>query len=575
MTADFRLSSASLVVASGGARGITGACVVALARRYSCRFVLLGRSEARPEPAWALGCNSEAELKQRISSQPRSDGAKPTPLSIQREFEAIHAAREIAATLAQVRAAGSQVEYIRVDITDAAELQAAMADVRARLGPVSVLLHGAGALADKPIERKTERDFDLVYSTKLGGLENLLACLPASDLRLLVLFSSAAGFFGNPGQADYALSNEILNRVAARLAKAAPRMRTMAINWGPWEAGMVSPELKRLFADRGIDVIPLASGTDTLIRAIEAAEPPVIGLAGRALAQAPATPAVAGRVRRTERRLDESANPFLADHVIGGHAVLPAMCGVSWLANTAEQLYPGWRFFGLRDFQVLKGIVFDETLAGSYTLECAAREADERALQLDMLVRGGGDAERPRYHYRAAVTLLPDVPSPQRLMEFSLAENEHARAGTAFYEEGTLFHGPAFRGVDRLLNASEVGLTMRCQLPQVSEAAQGQFPVQSFNPFTADVCFQALVIWSRLFRSAASLPLAADLGEQFRPLPFDTRFYVTLKVHSATDSRLVAETVAHDEQGVIYARVAGASVTLSQALNPLFVRSSN
>ena len=43
-----------LVVVSGGARGITARCVIALARRYGWQFVLLGRtSTADPLPAWA------------------------------------------------------------------------------------------------------------------------------------------------------------------------------------------------------------------------------------------------------------------------------------------------------------------------------------------------------------------------------------------------------------------------------------------------------------------------------------------------------------------------------------------
>ncbi|MBV8085817.1 MAG: polyketide synthase dehydratase domain-containing protein, partial [Chloroflexi bacterium] len=182
--------------------------------------------------------------------------------------------------------------------------------------------------------------------------------------------------------------------------------------------------------------------------------------------------------------------------------------------------------------------------------------------------------EKARYHYRAGVTLVRDVLAAPVLGGVNLAEDSHAVDGVRLYENGTLFHGPAFRGVDRLLNAGESGLTMRCRLPQVAEGRQGQFPVQTFNPFAADVCFQALVIWARLFRQAASLPLASELGEQFRPLPFDEPFFVTLRVQSASDSQLVAETIAHDEAGLLYARVAGASVTLSQALNPLFVRSS-
>jgi hypothetical protein len=36
--------------------------------------------------------------------------------------------------------------------------------------------------------------------------------------------------------------------------------RVVAINWGPWDAGMISDELRRLYAARGISLIPLAEG---------------------------------------------------------------------------------------------------------------------------------------------------------------------------------------------------------------------------------------------------------------------------------------------------------------------------
>ena len=34
----------------------------------------------------------------------------------------------------------------------------------------------------------------------------------------------------------------------------------MAINWGPWDAGMVSDQLRQLYKERDIDLIPLDEG---------------------------------------------------------------------------------------------------------------------------------------------------------------------------------------------------------------------------------------------------------------------------------------------------------------------------
>jgi NAD(P)-dependent dehydrogenase (short-subunit alcohol dehydrogenase family) len=42
------------------------------------------------------------------------------------------------------------------------------------MGAVEVVIHGAGLLADKLINEKTEKDFDSVFGVKVMGLRNLL-----------------------------------------------------------------------------------------------------------------------------------------------------------------------------------------------------------------------------------------------------------------------------------------------------------------------------------------------------------------------------------------------------------------
>ena len=571
------ISAATLFVVSGGARGITAKCVLALAQRYGCRFLLLGRSEAQPEPEWARGVAAAAELKERIAQHLLTPGRRPAPRQIQRLFDAIQASREIGRTLAEIATAGGQAEYIAVDVSDRQALGLVLEAAQARMGAANGLIHGAGALSDKPLARKSETDFDAVYDSKVRGLENLLACLPPDRLQYLVLFASAAGFFGNPGQADYALSNEILNRVAHRVRSDHPNCRVVSFNWGPWDAGMVTPELKKMFLERGVDVIPIRAGAEELVRALQDDSGPVHVLVGGRLATHPTETPSGCRTHRLRRRLSLVTNPALNDHVVGGHSVLPVVCAVSWMANAAEQLYPGYRFQRLDTFQVLKGIVFDDTLAASYTLELVERDCAEPVNVLDAVVYSQAAAGSPRrQHYRASVCLTKAKPEPVSFSDFDLRENERAIDGAQLYRDGTLFHGPAFQGIDRVLNGSESGLTVRClRLAEPDEAAQGQFPIQTFNPYAADVHFQAMVVWSQLLRASAALPVSAERGEQFQPLPVGRPFYVTLRVRSASDYQLLSDTTAHDEHGNVYVRVMGAAVTLSTALNAKFLRAAS
>ncbi len=92
----------------------------------------------------------------------------------------------------------------------------------------------------------------------------LLAAVVPENLRALVLFSSSTARFGRTGQVDYAIANEVLNKTAQQYGRRLPDCRVVAVNWGPWDGGMVTPPLKKLFAEEGVGVIPLAAGAEYL-----------------------------------------------------------------------------------------------------------------------------------------------------------------------------------------------------------------------------------------------------------------------------------------------------------------------
>jgi hypothetical protein len=133
--------------------------------------------------------------------------------------------------------------------------------VRAQYGEITAVLHGAGVIEDRLLLDKTAESFDRVVGTKLQPMLHLLKLLDRERLRHLVLFSSTAAFWGNPGQVDYAAANEILNRIGRHLSDVWPG-KTTAIGWGPWSGGggMVTPEVAREFAKHGIPLVPVAEG---------------------------------------------------------------------------------------------------------------------------------------------------------------------------------------------------------------------------------------------------------------------------------------------------------------------------
>ncbi|MBD2387201.1 type I polyketide synthase [Cylindrospermum sp. FACHB-282] len=551
---------------SGGGKGITAQCVIKLAEQYQCKFILLGRSSTEPEPVWAEDCDTEAQLKQRIMEDFLAKGEKPTPVMVQKKYQAISSQREIQATIRAIEQVGGQGEYVSVDVTDAIALQEQLAGVIERWGAVTGIIHGAGNLADKLIEKKSVQDFETVYAAKVKGLENLLHCVPASQLQYLVLFSSVVGFYGNVGQSDYAIANEILNKSAHLIKRNHPDCHVVAINWGPWDSGMVSPELKKAFAERNIETIPIEVGTQMLVNELAISNQEFVQLViGSPILYRPPLLANGFKTFRIQRKLTLLSNPFLQDHVIAGNAVLPATCALAWIINTCEQLYPGYTFFICPNYKVLKGIVFDENLASEYTLdlqEIAKIEDDKIEFEAKIWSKYSGD--KTRYHFSTHVKLKRQIPSVPIYEQLNLNQDQNLLSTKSFYQNGTgsLFHGVTFQGVKALLNASPGKLTIECLLPNPGEKQQGQFPLQTFNPYIADVQVHALWMWTHHFYQQVCLPSEIKAFEQFAPIPFGETFYVSCEVKSKTESAVVADVIAHDQQGKIYNRMIGAKATI-------------
>ncbi len=564
-----------LFLVSGGAKGITAACVVELARHRQADFLLVGRSPqpAETEPAWSAEVIKERALKQRAMEALRAAGEQPTPQRIRRMVKDVLDRREILATLDAVAAAGGRAHYVSANVTDGPALRAAVAEGLRHLGGARItgILHGAGVIADKAIAEKTEADFERVYAVKVEGLRHLLACVPAAELRHLILFSSVAGFYGNVGQTDYALANEVLNKAAHRLQRRHPHCHVQAIDWGPWDGGMVTPALKRVLEQRQVTLIPVGEGTRLLAAELAQGSGAAQTVVGPPLLRPAQPPEGKLRAYRLRRTLTLEANPFLRDHVIGGHAVLPTVCAAAWGIRTCEGLYPGYRFFRVRHYRALKGIVFDESLAGEYVLEVQEVAKDEETITLEARVLSQPESGLPRYHYSMEVTLCAETPPAPDSITPDLEERQ-SLAGAALYEDGTLFHGPAFQGVERVLNLSDKGLTMRCRLPRIDARTQGQFAVRTFNPYVTDVQLQSLLIWAKRTYGYGGLPLSIQGGQLYRPLEFDVPTYVTLAVRAHSKHGLVADVTVHDAEGALYSRITGAEITLSPRLNELFAQ---
>ena len=213
------------------------------------------------------------------------------------------------------------------------------------------MIHGAGVIADRLIEDKTEEQYKQVVSTKIDGVRALLNASRDDDLKLMVLFSSSTGRFGRKGQVDYAVANEMLNKIAQHEQHNRPGCRVLSINWGPWDGGMVTPQLKKIFEREGVSVIPLRAGCEFLINESSGDGPVEVVVLGSKPEDTAREFLESIHEKQNlhvvfERQLNVNDYPVLASHVMNGKAVLPAALIIEWMAHAAMHNNPGLKFKG-------------------------------------------------------------------------------------------------------------------------------------------------------------------------------------------------------------------------------------
>ncbi|MBC7858481.1 MAG: SDR family NAD(P)-dependent oxidoreductase [Burkholderiaceae bacterium] len=267
---ELTLDAGAVLLVTGGAYGITADMTRALAEKYRLRLIVVGRSTLPGEEAeLTRGIADTTQLKQILIHDLRSRDPNVTPAQVSGILKGLLKDRQIRTNLAAMRASGAELEYHCLDVRDTVGFANLIDDVYARWGRIDGVLHGAGVIGDKLIGDKPVESFDAVFDTKVLPALVLADKLRSTGLKFIAFFSSVAGRFGNIGQCDYSAANEILNKLADRLRYIWPEVHAVSINWGPWDAGMVNDDLRKLYATRSIRPIPAAVGLRHFMEELE------------------------------------------------------------------------------------------------------------------------------------------------------------------------------------------------------------------------------------------------------------------------------------------------------------------
>ena len=549
------IARGDVVVVSGGARGVTSACVIEWAQRTGARFVLLGRSKLEAEPTSCVGLRDDASLKRALLADAKTAGRSLSPAELSRQVGAVVSGREVRATLDAVAKAGGEARYLSVDVQDQAALAAALDQVRREWGPIAGLVHGAGVLADKRIAELGDEAFDRVFDTKITGLRALLHATASDPLRVLCMFSSVSARCGNNGQVAYAMANELLNKVAQVEARRRPNALVKSLGWGPWEGGMVSPQLRAHFAELGVPMIPLAEGARMFADELSGSERTQVELVlgGEPRPEALLVAGSEQRVLELEVHIDRRTHAYLADHSIAGTVVVPVGLAVEWFSRIARAFRPDLRLRAVNDIRVLKGIKLDhfEAEGDRLTLRCRQLSNGDGAL-LELEILGAGGVR----HYRAQA----EMAKTGAAVEPRLAPQPILQAwGNAKIYGDVLFHGREFQVIETLDGIGEGGISGT--LKGVHEAGW-KWDTWQTDVAALDGGLQLLLLWARDQFGGATLPMGiGELRIADQPLSRGP-VRVVANCRKTSASQAVADVVFLDQAGTQLSELRNAQLVL-------------
>ncbi|MFG2005956.1 SDR family NAD(P)-dependent oxidoreductase [Spirillospora sp. NPDC048911] len=438
---DLPLGADDVLLVTGGGKGISAECALSLAKESGTRLVLLGRSA------------------------PDGDA-------------------ELTANLERMAAAGVTARYLRADVTDAAQVIAAVTAAEAEFGPVTAVLHGAGGNVPKLLEELTDEDYARTIDPKVAGLEAVLAAVDTARLRLVVTFGSMTGRAGLRGEAHYAIANEWQSDLVERLAAELPHCRFRAVEWSLWSGVGMGERLGSVenLARAGVTTITPDQGVKILRDLVADPTAPVVAVVTGRFGEMPTVSFGAGELpllRFLERprvgypgielvadaEVGWDSDPYLAEHVFGGgtEAVLPGTVGMEIMAQAAAALLGLDTDAGADAAPVLTGVEFLRAIAvpadATVTVRVAAlRTAPDRVTTVVRCSTTNFQVE----HFRAVCE--PPAAKPKGA---GLVRQENAALPPMAIDPQTelygpmLFHGPRFRLMGDIRRADAQHVTAR------------------------------------------------------------------------------------------------------------------
>lgn len=209
------LNASSLVVLFGGGAGITSEIACAMAERYGCRIVVVGRTSFSTAALYE-DIQDDSVLKQTIFndlSKKLVGNEQVTKAMLEQETRRVYRQRALLQTKRRIEKAGGKFHYYACDVSDYSAVNELLKEIHGCHGEITGIVHGAGEVNGQ--RNKTADAFRNNLSIKSSSMFSLYHFFRNYPLKFAILFSSISAYAGIPRQSDYAASNEFVNGIAA------------------------------------------------------------------------------------------------------------------------------------------------------------------------------------------------------------------------------------------------------------------------------------------------------------------------------------------------------------------------
>ncbi len=494
-----------VVLVTGGARGISAACALALAKVTGARMALVGS----------------------------------TPLS---EEDKGGAASQIRETLERYEKLGLVANYYCCDVCDGSAVDALIARVTDEMGAVTGVIHGAGLNIPRPASQVSAEEALAEIAPKVMGALHLSQALARRPPRIFVGLTSIIGITGMPGNAWYAFSNEVLDLILRRFGAEHAATRTQSLAYSIWRDEGMGARMGSVNALKkmGIDAIPTEEGVKRFVR-LFLKDPGVhqVMITARLgrfdLGQVPTR-----RQRKNKRFLEEALHvtpgvesaflahlnlekdPYLVDHRFQGSYLMPTVFGLEAMAQAVSHVS------GERDFSCLR--IEDIRLQRPITVD--PRQGADIVVwaQLEEIIQDGGPRRIRAGVYKPGAGVQTDFFAAtfvigcreqdlHQKVDLSTSPLDiHPRSD--LYRQTLLFQGPRFQRIREVwkLTADEAVLsTARYSDREVSRTAFGEREKSGLllgDAFFRDTLLQSAAL---LIPQETSLPVAIHRLDLFPP----------------------------------------------------------